>query len=324
MKHAFAALAMAAAFVASASAQQIIRYAPHTGEILPLPAAKNVAPDVVLKGSGVNFTVVYEDGAGVGFNDATLGTQRKAVVNAVLAYLQTVLDHNGTCAVTFEASLNNGASPTLATASTLYFTNDGFSNGAAFAHITTNVDPIPGQDDIFVTVNFGHNYNLDLGANTTSVSEFDLFTLLLHEITHGLGIASLNESNGSLTAVTGTQTIFGSKIHQISNGAAAWGAPPSLTFAGFSLSQGDNTLEWRGAGAGTAYSASLFPRVFSPNPYQNGSSISHWQQNAPTPVSVMRPGLPNGTEIRAFHPFELEALEDIGYDASSADAWLQY
>ena len=110
---------------------------------------------------------------------------------AVFAYLATVITNTGTADVLVNESFLDGSSSTLAFAGPIFYGTGGCTDPFPLLHITTGVDPCSGgctSADGFVTVNFGQPWNSDLGA--PSGSEYDLFSVLLHELTHLLGFVT--------------------------------------------------------------------------------------------------------------------------------------
>lgn len=320
-----AAGTLALASVAFAGPGEPIFFAPHMGQPIPasqLPkvsdAARAAAPKAVIK-AAPTFNVTYLDGAGVGFNDPTHGTNRKAVMTAVLTYIASQLDETGgICDVEVTAS-EFGADGFLAAAGPFYSTVNGFFPGSAFTHITTGVDPFPGATpDIQVTVDFGYTWNNDTGP--VAPGEYDLYSVLLHEITHGLGILSLTKSNGASQFTdfsppnnTNTFTTYDALLYGISGGTKVWNAG-SQAFQLANLTGGDGYIEFRGTNAQSSYPTSVFPRVYTPVSFVSGSSVSHWQFNSPTPsAAVMRHAISANTMNRTYQTFELKALQDLGY-----------
>jgi hypothetical protein len=317
-----------------AMAQEVVFFAPHS------PKGPEAATDVAKLGvnfeklrssqakgtPGPTFTVAYADvinDTNAGFDDPTLGPARRQVVNEVLLYIGSLLDETGNCDVFFRPSLNvnNGF---LGFAGTAYpIVANSFQPGLAFEHITTGVDPVPGTADIEAEINFFFNYNLN-PAVPSATNQFDLFSVLLHEITHGLGISSgSNASGGSRIDASGVFTTFDQLMFS-NTGNPLWNS--GATFSGFPLNQGENFVQFRGSNATATFGA--FPPIHTPTTFASGTSMSHWQLNSPIPSStVMRPSLANGVDNRQYQEFEKQALADLGYDLvipSNASHWNLY
>jgi hypothetical protein len=172
---------------------------------LPEWAQAGPSPTKRLKFNEVTFNVTYKDvtvnsGAGNrrGFDHPVLGEERRAVVDRVLEYVGDVLNEGNPaeCDIVFDVSESDGRDY-LATAGPLFFQDpNGFRGGFAFDHITTGIDPLPGAADIVCRVDFGFPWYTKASLAVPD-GEFDLFTALLHELTHGLGMLSVMGSTSS-------------------------------------------------------------------------------------------------------------------------------
>jgi len=162
--------------------------------------AKMRAEDAIQrKVNEITFNITYKDqtvrwglGNKIGFDHPTKGAERRAVVDRVLEYLGDVLNESApaTCDIQFDTSETDGAG-FLATAGPLFFeTPNGFRNGLAYQHITTGIDPARNSADIVCRVDFGFPWHTSTAAEVPE-NRVDLFTALLHELAHGLGMLSV-------------------------------------------------------------------------------------------------------------------------------------
>ncbi|MCB9849588.1 MAG: hypothetical protein H6817_02665 [Phycisphaerales bacterium] len=272
-------------------------------------------------GSGPTFNVEYlevTNNTNSGFDDPTLGATRRATVAAVFAYLGTVLDESGSADIQVQFSQFDG-SGFLASAGPLYFIVNNCQEGLVFQHITTGVDPISGTPDGYMQVDFGYNWNNDLSA--PAPSEIDLFTVVLHELTHALGFLSLTDANGGGlnglnpdTRAAGfdgyVQNGNGVSLINCANGLFVGTSNDLRGFNNGVKHAGSNVVaEWHALGnSGNA-------PLYAPSTYAPGSSTSHWDTNNPNvpATAIMRHQLPLGGQIREYHALDLAALKDLGY-----------
>lgn len=320
-------------FAPKAAAQQLVYYEPQTGyrEVVTSANASKFASGPVdqvvgspTRGGNLTFNITYNDMT-VGFMDPVDGATRRNTLTQVLSYINSVL--NATSGATLDITVNTSQTDGtgfLATAGTLYFQNVGFSSGLAQQHISSGTDPSPQNFDIQVTVDFGYTWNSDTGP--PAGNEVDLFTVLLHEITHGLGFASLTKANGD-SAITnsnpGKYGILAQLTRKDDGGAVGTGSSTALwqlvagqaTFTGAAADLTSDRLVFTGANAVAAYGSN--PTIYSPNPYAPGSSLSHWGTNF-IGVAVMPYSISPGVSIREYLPFEIGALKDIGYPNAGA------
>lgn len=281
--------------------------------------------DVVYYGSTDNpaFSVTYQDvvlGNGFGFDDPTQGANRRARVVDALNYIAgTLAGETGPAHLHFQESYNLPTNPTLASCGAFYWQSPfGFQGGFMYDHITTGIDPSPTNPDAVGSVNFGHNWYA--GTGTPGGSQYDLQSVMLHEITHGLGYASLVEYGTGYSVISGGNPgVFSNFDYylQNGNGAALFSTANGATFIGNPVNDllgMNNGVRFSGPEATADYGP--HPPIYAPNPWEDGSSISHWALTVPN-AAVMRPFYSPGEVKRVYVNFEIGCLEDIGYDIGS-------
>jgi len=143
-------------------------------------------------------------------------------------------------------------------------------------------------------------------------NELDFVSVVLHELTHGLGfLSTVNFSDGSL--FMGYSDAYSHHLEDHSNGLT-W---PEMSNSERLYSTTDSDLHWTGPFVvDQAYllsggvNADGHVSMFSPNPVQVGSSVSHWSTSL-TPNELMEPHYSG-----ANHNFGLAApaLWDIGWE----------
>ena len=314
----------------STQAKEIIYYEPHTGytekfdsENVP-EKFKSKPPQDVIKAGNITWNVTYQDvidNTNFGFDDPTEGAARQAVVNAVVTYVNNVLNTTPgappTIDVHWNTSTNLPAGSTLASMGTLFFTGpNGFGNGFAFDHITTGVDPSGGNIDISGNVNFGRTWNSGPGASAGG--EFDLATVILHEITHGLGFLSLTDSAGDSAISGGNPGVF-----SVLNDGMNLGTPAGTdlftaggVFAGAAANLISDNVFFTGAMAATANGGGEV-QLNAPGTFSSGSSLSHLDPSF-LATEVMVPAISAGVDKRAYGVIDIGVLQDIGYAAAAA------
>ena len=276
-------------------------------------------PHASAKAGGITFNVWYKDlqpSNGKGFNDPTEGDARQARVSEILHYLSMILNYSGSCDILFDASETDGSGP-LATGGTFFSTNPGYTNGFAFQHITTGTDPSGSVPDIEVVVDFGYPWYA--GAGSPSGSQFDTKTVLIHELTHGLGFLSESSESGSSSIWPNVYSVWDGLLATGNGKDLFGGTPPSFLGVPNDLIGLDNGVRFTGANAAAAFGSN--PPVYAPNPFQPGSSLSHW----PTGLkiagnAVMEWRIAPGEVLRAYAPVDAGALQDIGYSMLPAQA----
>lgn len=282
----------------------------------------------------ITFNVWYLDQintTAAGFDDGTDGAARRARLTETLTYVADVINISvsRTLDVVVELSLDSGAA-FLASAGTFNPCADGFFGGSTLQRLTSGTKPFAGTEEIFVQVDFFFNWNEGTGA--PAENQFDLLTVLLHEITHGLGLFSLTDSSGisrfegpGCGSPFSTFTTWDSKVVTSENAVLWSGATPALQVNVSELTSDD--LFFNGTNAVTGYDqGGTKPGVYAPGPLSNppdnvfklGSSISHWDTDNIVGGAVMEHAITIGTQQREYSAVDIGALIDIGYTNAAA------
>lgn len=304
------------------------------------------------------FRAIFMDvvnASGFGFDDATLGNTRKSCVCDVLNYIQTVIVIPANIGTTdpyvdilFNASTNLPASGTLASAglvfpASFYANTPGYYQGYAYNYIMTGVKPDPLSEDGYITVNFGKPY----GYCTPTIGDcdYDFKSVILHEMTHILGFASLIRENSGGTSIESAQApnIFTEydrrflnywngatfdKLVDISLYAGTGGVNPAVPANPFAAPNADRI--WLQT---QPFSTSRENQpVESSVGFTFGRSLSHYDVKYSFSVSrcntspgfvpnyVMSASAPSGRFKRTYTTQELRWLQAMGYTMSGSYA----
>jgi hypothetical protein len=259
--------------------------------------------------AAITFNFIYQD-SGYGFDDPTLGAERRATMSAVGDYLNTVLNANGEVDIFVRPSVNDG--DFLGAAGSFYFLTDGFQNGIAFENAHGAMIDIAA--DAEMTFDFSHTWNSGLDA--AMAEEFDLFSVALHEMTHALGFASLLTATGMSVFAdhpmypSDTFTVFDSFL-QDGDGNALFNDDGEFIGTTDDLVSGD--VYFGGANAIAANGGNPVP-IYSPDPFEQGSSLSHTS----IPDTLLYPSIAAGQMRRTLSSVELAMLQDIGWSLNTA------
>ncbi len=294
--------------------------------------------------SGVTITILNSDSAGEGFNDptpvaplpgnagVTRGQQRLNVFNAAAAvWARSLRTVQNSVQVRIQAQFNpltctttgavlGSAGPTTAhrdfagapLATTWYV--------QAVANSRAGVDLDAAAPDISAQF----NSQLDVGSpsclpgiswwygigSPPVAGTLDLFTTVLHEIGHGIGFLSLHNTSTGAKFLTFNDAYLrllfdeetdefwrdmtnGERLtSQVNTGQVVWrGAAATAKVPGFNAGINNARL-----------------RMFAPNPFQGGSSISHWD-TALSPNELMEPILTS--TARDYASYAL--MQDVGW-----------
>lgn len=317
-------------------------------------AAGLVLTSLAVQGAAT-ITIINADPAGVGFNDTTVvapvggnngttrGQQRLNVFNAVAAKWGSVL----TSAVPIQvravwtALSCNATGAVLGSAGANYYIRDVGAGvpsrwyTAALANKLAGVDLDPSHD-------ISANFNVNLGNagcltgipfylgldNNHGANMVDLYTVVLHEMGHGLGFLTITDGQtGAIQSgfpMISDDFLFDNVINKTwSNMTPAERVTSAL---------GTNRLAWIGPNGNFSARSVLTPSgssfqgadnrhrplMYSPNPYQPGSSVSHWT-TAMGPNQIMEPAINGDLPHEVTTPSDLTftMLADVGWQTNS-------
>ena len=191
----------------------------------------------------------------------------------------------------------------------------------ALANAISNFDQDPGTNDITATFNsdvdgavvFGSTswyYGVDGNPGTN----FDFVSVVLHELGHGLGFQTfVNASTGVKFMGSNDTYMLNLECHGATPSSYAAGTDAQRATCGTS----DPNLHWIGANTLTAAAAipltAGFPgnhvQIHGPNPFQGGSSVSHFSTSA-FPNQLMEPSYTGSNHLVAL---SLPLMRDIGW-----------
>lgn len=192
---------------------------------------------------------------------------------------------------------------------------------AALANALAGTD-LDTDEDFDLVVNLGNGIPWYFGLDgNPPAGLFDFPTIALHELGHGLGF--LGVSNVSLGQGTvrsgGFPSIYSLFVENGSGEAITSFADPS-TELGNQLTGGN--LFVNGTFTVAALGGTL-PEIFAPNPYQGGSSYSHWDESffpAGNPNSLMTPQAGSAESIFDIGDATRGFFKDMGWVLNDADA----
>lgn len=180
---------------------------------------------------------------------------------------------------------------------------------SALANALAGKDLDRGSPEIVISVNSDGAWNTR-GDGAPTDREYDLESVFIHEICHGLGFLSTNNysSNYGLGTLQNptpfdafVQTPDGTRISELPSPSPELGR--ALT----------NYLVWSGP-KGIAANNGVAPKLYSPSKYESGSSISHLDESTFGKTgadSVMTPNLDAGEVFKDPGPIALAMMEDM-------------
>jgi len=290
---------------------------PDSGEIIVRDTDKEKElpdnnPDEQVTYNNITFRLFYMDvrnDTNVGFDGATTGPLAKTRLKEVLQYIAGIINESGTLDVLVKPSLMDGTA-FLATAGTYYFNSPGFQTGFTMQRLHTGIKPYPGYEEIAMQVDFNWNWNLT--ANSPSEFQVDFMSVLLHELTHGLGFVSVCTNSGGSGIGPNVYTVWDQLIIRRTGKFNLFGgSPPS--FLGVIGDLTSNNIAFEGTQAYLRYDHEIEPGVYAPSSWADGSSLTHWNTGQIVGGAVMEHQIASGTMRREWAPVDIGGLIDLGY-----------
>ncbi|MFT4906723.1 MAG: hypothetical protein ACI978_000796 [Oleispira sp.] len=161
-------------------------------------------------------------------------------------------------------------------------------------------------------VDWYYGYDDPALAGAGYVNDTSFLSVVIHELLHGLGVTSWVQSNGALNS--GFMDAYSANLYDQST-SKTWSAMNDSER--LSSMTNTNNLVWTGTNVNTSSAASALSdginsgkvEMYAPNPYEGGSSVSHFSIAA-TPNEIMEPSY---TEFLTTPGMATQLLQDIGW-----------
>ena len=273
----------------------------------------------------------YLDAAGVGFNDVANGAARQSALQGAADYVSTYLtSYTATIEMNVDGTISGGG--TLASASSEFSqvpTTTGFNDqGDVMRKILggNGADPDTTKADGSVKWNWT-DFMWELG-NDFQPGEYDFFSTAVHELIHALGFSSdITQTGGTQSGFLTAWAPFDEFLTDFNGDriVSASGVLDQMKWDAASVSIDGNGVSGCGAGllfnGPNAVAVNGGPvQIYSPNPWEGGSSGSHMDDNCYTPDPpggmshfMMEAQTVDGLGVRVISPLEVAMLQDIGY-----------
>jgi hypothetical protein len=190
---------------------------------------------------------------------------------------------------------------------------DGFFPTVVQNKILTGTDSNGTAADGTIDWNFGYAW----GYNSVAGGQYDFQSTATHELLHTFGFISVVDSAGNNTVPN--WTAFDEHI-VTSNGTSVFNGSTWNTAYNSRLTGGSGGLYFGGANAVAAYGGPV--PLYTPNPWESGSSMSHLDDDTFTGVleKLMNASSDTGVGVRILSPVEIAIMKDLGYTMVSQSA----
>lgn len=182
---------------------------------------------------------------------------------------------------------------------------------SAMANALAGKDLDPANPEIIIHINSTMANQFYLGTDgACPPNQYDLESILLHEVGHGLGFLSNDSYDSFFGYGSIDQPTPYDAYAQLADGRRLMDLPSPSVELGKALT---STLVWSGRN-GIAANNGIKPKLYAPTPYQQGSSISHLDEatfSSSALDSVMTPNLSAGEVFHHPGPLALAMMADM-------------
>jgi len=178
---------------------------------------------------------------------------------------------------------------------------------------------VPGMRDIRLEMSSNFNWFYGITGNPSS-SQFDWITVMLHEITHGLGFSALVGSDGQYRYTTSggsqqTHSSPGTFDRQLFQGTSGSNLTALNQSQRAALVVSNNLFSGRPNSHLLAANNGSRVRMYAPSTWRGGSSVSHWDVSVTFPT-FMRPYASAGFRMTVINEREVAIMRDMGWGIS--------
>lgn len=261
------------------------------------------------------FSFAYNDAANTGFNDNTLGAERKAALQSAADTLASYFTGYPSRTVTINVNIseNHSGSGTLASAGSRFFTTaNSFQAGLVQQMIQTGNNN--SQSSLgSMTWNFGHAWDYD---DHVAGGTFDFKTVAIHELLHAVGFSSYISSTGAGGGNGSTYSKFDQFLTDASGNRLV---DTGGNYVGGSiLSNGTGSDVYFSGTNAMAANGGARVHIYSPATYLDGSSLGHLDTDFFTSAAyIMEHAVASGPATRTLSAIELGVLTDLGYSVAA-------
>ena len=182
---------------------------------------------------------------------------------------------------------------------------------SAMANSLAGKDLDPNNPEITIRINSTNGPNLYLNTDGNCPrNKFDLESIILHELAHGLGFLSNADYDTFFGFGSIQQPTPYDAYAQLPDGRRLMDVPSPSQELGQAMT---NSLVWSGAN-GIKANNGIKPKLYTPSNYENGSSVSHLDEAtfaSSGSDSVMTPNLNNGEVFHSPGPIAIAMLQDM-------------
>lgn len=178
---------------------------------------------------------------------------------------------------------------------------------SALANALAGKDLNKSSSEIIIQINSGASW--DQSGQNSVPGQYDLISVLIHELAHGLGFLSTDDYFSNGVGELREPTAFDAYL-QTEDGRRLSDLPSPSLELGKALT---STLYWSGP-LGVAANGGEKPLMYTPSQYDGGSSVSHLDENTFSktgPNSVMTPDLDAGEIFHQPGPLVLAMMSDL-------------
>ncbi|MEZ4710875.1 MAG: GEVED domain-containing protein [Caldilineaceae bacterium] len=191
----------------------------------------------------------------------------------------------------------------------------------ALANAITGVDQNGAAVEVVATANAAVAWDFCTVGCTVAAGRTDFVSTMVHEVLHGLGFSmsfDQSQDDPSVGVYSDPPAVIDDYVIQTAGGAKLLDLPNNSAALLSAMQAGSGAIAYNGPNT-LAVNGGATPFIFAPNPFQQGSSMSHWDDDHPTNLGrMMNSATGDGPSARVVDAITLMVLKDIGWSVNDA------
>jgi hypothetical protein len=191
----------------------------------------------------------------------------------------------------------------------------------ALANAIAGIDHNGAEVELVATANAEVAWDYCTTGCNVAADRSDFVSTMVHEVLHGLGfLTSFDQSQDDPNsgAYSEPPAVIDDYVIRVADGVKLLDLPNHSAELLAAMQQGSGTVALNAPNT-VAINGGVAPFLYTPNPFSQGSSMSHWDDDHPTNLGrMMNSATGDGPSSRVVDAITLMTLKDIGWSVNDA------